>query len=187
MPQSHSSGAQIRFAAADDHRGVQDLYYAAFPESERDRVAQLANELLRLGGKTSQACTFALAADVDHTVVGHIAFSPVRFVGDNNVVASLLAPLAVHPDWQSQGIGSRLIASGIDHLMRRNTDIVFVYGDPKFYGRHDFAADVAEQHRPPYDLEFPFGWQARILNASVQMPESSFLQCVVPLRDPSLW
>ena len=38
-------------------------------------------------------------------------------------------------------------------------DILFVYGDPKYYSRFGFSADAAVRYIPPYRLQYPFGWQ----------------------------
>ena len=42
---------------------------------------------------------------------GHILFTPVKLIADDGVVVTGmgLAPLAVHPDFQGQGIGSILM------------------------------------------------------------------------------
>ena len=43
-------------------------------------------------------------------------------------------------------------------------NVVFVYGDPKYYGKFGFSAEVASAYSPPYELQYPFGWQAVALN-----------------------
>jgi putative acetyltransferase len=56
--------------------------------------------------------------------------------------AAGLAPVAVVPDWKGRGIGSALIESAIDDARRLGLDMIFVLGEPGFYGR--FGFNVAE-------------------------------------------
>ena len=70
--------------------------------------------------------------------------------------ASILAPLAVHPEHQQKKVNSRLIEFGIEKLKEAGINIVFVYGDLEFYGKFGFDADTANDFPAPFDLEYPF-------------------------------
>jgi putative acetyltransferase len=85
-------------------------------------------------------------------VVGHILFSRVSIVTDSGTVDALsLAPMAVMPGDQRQGIGTRLVESGLDACRELGHRIVIVLGHPEFYRRFGFSADLAR------NLESPFG------------------------------
>ncbi len=99
--------------------------------------------------------TFALVAEVDEIVVGHISLSPVFCIDTDKFQGYILAPLAVHPQYQMQGIGANLIEAGIQHLLKINVDIIFVYGDPQYYARFGFDAGIASEYVPPYRLQYP--------------------------------
>jgi putative acetyltransferase len=133
---------------------------SAFPESENELVAKLATDLLF---EHSNPPIIALVAEIDGLIVGHIAFSPVRIVTFEKCHAYILAPLAVQPDYQKQRIGSSLIESGTKQLSDRGVHIIFVYGDPNYYGRFGFKTDLAQNYTTPYPLQYPFGWQACVL------------------------
>ena len=62
-----------------------------------------------------------------------------------------LAPMAVLPDHQRQGIGSKLVLGGLEACREQGHKIVVVLGHPDFYPRFGFSAELA---RP---LENPFG------------------------------
>ncbi|MNJ66099.1 Acetyltransferase (GNAT) family protein [compost metagenome] len=49
-----------------------------------------------------------------------------------------LAPVAVHPDWQGQGIGSDLVREGLDTALEMDWKAVVVLGDPDYYARFGF-------------------------------------------------
>ena len=50
-----------------------------------------------------------------------------------------LAPMAVLPDYQHQGIGSQLVTSGLEILRQRNCPYVVVLGHPEYYPRFGFV------------------------------------------------
>jgi len=99
----------------------------------------------------------------------------------------ILAPLAVRPDFQNRRIGTQLIQSGMQHLSDLGVHLVFVYGDPDYYGRLGFNPDAAQPYIPPYALEYPFGWQAVILNACKKDNTPVSISCVASLHDPIYW
>ena len=147
-------------------------------------VARLAVDLL---SEETTPPTLSLVAVTEGIVVGHVAFSPVTAEGIEDFRGHILAPLAVQPDHQRRHVGSLLVESGMRQLSGMGTDLLLVYGDPEYYGRFGFSADVAERCVPPYELEYPFGWQGIVLSAR-GIPESTFtLDCVASLRDPALW
>lgn len=175
---------RIRPATLLDRDAVLDLYLAAFPEAERETVAAVAVDLL---SESSTPESFALVAEADGAPVGHISFSPVSCGDADNFVGVVLAPLAVHPKFQKQGIGARLVEAGMQRLSELGVGIVFVYGDPSYYGRFGFDADIAARYVPPYPLQYPFGWQAKALTDVGRSPSSGKLTCVAALQDPQLW
>jgi len=51
-----------------------------------------------------------------------------------------LAPVAVLPDFQKQGIGSALVRTGLEELKNMDCPFVFVLGHPEYYPRFGFVA-----------------------------------------------
>ena len=64
--------------------------------------------------------------------------------------ALALAPMAVLPEWQRQGIGSMLVRAGLDLCREAGHEIVIVLGHPEFYPRFGFSADLARPLTSPY-------------------------------------
>ncbi|HMJ64037.1 MAG TPA: N-acetyltransferase [Candidatus Binatia bacterium] len=95
----------IRTETTEDIPEIHALVHAAFGQPGE---ADLVDALQRSG-----ALTLSVVAVIDDRIVGHIAFSPLMIAGEP--VALALAPMAVAPDCQRQGIGSALI-----HGHRRN-------------------------------------------------------------------
>ncbi len=84
-------------------------------------------------------------------------------------------------------MGTILIESGMDRLSRMGVNVLFVYGDPKYYGKFEFNADLASGYSPPYELQYPFGWQAIILSEGVFTESTVRISCVDPLKNAELW
>ena len=94
----------------------------------------------------------SLVAEIDGEVIGHILFSRVAIITKSGTVDALsLAPMAVMPDCQRQGIGSKLVEAGLRVCRDRGHKIIVVLGHHEFYPRFGFSAELA---RP---LESPFG------------------------------
>lgn len=181
---SRMMSARIRAATSNDLEDIRAVHMRAFPEGENRLVATLAANLLN---EETDPETLALVAEIDGGVVGHIAFSPVRADTDKNWLGYILAPLGLEPEYHKVGIGSKLIESGIELISKTMANVLFVYGDPKYYGRFGFSAEAATQFMPPYELKYPFGWQARVLHEGGSNDQAVKLACVLSLRDPALW
>ena len=83
------------------------------------------------------ALSLSLVAEQGGEVVGHIAFSPVTLDGGEQAWFGL-APLAVRPDRQRQGIGAALIRKGLTLLREQGAQGCVVLGAPAYYQRFGF-------------------------------------------------
>ena len=174
----------IRIAAIKDFEEVQKVHLSAFPEDEGEIVSRLAVDLL--SEKTTPP-TISLVAEADETIAGHIAFSPVFLENYKNFQGYILAPLAVKPEYQKHRIGSQLIEHGIQQLSAMGANVIFVYGDPGYYGRFGFRVVAAAPYTTPYRLQYPSGWQALVINECEIGNAPVSITCVPPLHDPRYW
>lgn len=93
----------------------------------------------------------SLAAVQDGQIVGHILFSGVVIETEHGTLNAVsLAPMAVLPECQRQGIGSELVRRGLQACRERGKRIVIVLGDPKFYTRFGFSVEMARWLQSPY-------------------------------------
>jgi len=134
-----------------DRRAIWAVNRAAF-ESEAE--ANLVDALRDQG-----YVRLSLVAVVDGEVIGHILFSDLPIVVSEmrTVPALALAPLAVLPEYQRQGVGSELIRRGLEICRERRHGIVVVLGHPNFYRRFGFSPELA---RP---LDSPFSGNASFM------------------------
>lgn len=120
----------IRPEMPEDARQVRTVNERAFGQrTEADLVDRL---------RESCAGSVSLVA-VDDGIVGHILFTPVVVATAGRTVPGMgLAPMAVLPERQRQGIGSRLVTRGLEILRDRGCPFVVVIGHPDYYPRFGF-------------------------------------------------
>ena len=81
----------------------------------------------------------SLVALSEDKIVGHILFSPSKIgTPDGEIEGMGLAPLAVQPDFQNQGIGSMLAQEGIKIVKETECPFLIVLGHEKYYPRFGF-------------------------------------------------
>ena len=138
----------IRNEETKDLEQVGQILRAAFPTEAESKLV----DLLRTNGKA----IISLVALRDDQVLGHILFSPVSTAPRSGAKGIGLAPVAVHPDFQRQRIGSQLILDGLRLCKELGYDYCVVLGDPKFYRRFGFekASSFGMQNEYGVDDEF---------------------------------
>ncbi|MDT6981431.1 N-acetyltransferase [Levilactobacillus zymae] len=85
--------------------------------------------------------SFEMVAKPDtDSVVGHGILTPVTVRGNRHTTKILaLAPLAVHPDWQAQGVGSRLLSELEVRARLEGYPAISVVGDSNYYGQRGYV------------------------------------------------
>lgn len=133
----------IRPESPPDFAAIRAVNEAAFGQpSEADLVDQL---------RAGDCALLSLVAELDGVIAGHIIFSRMWIDGlPHSLAVVALAPVAVLPQHQRHGIGSRLIREGLDLLRARNESIVIVLGHPTYYPRFGFSAALAAQLESPF-------------------------------------
>ncbi|HEV3144990.1 MAG TPA: N-acetyltransferase [Gemmataceae bacterium] len=111
----------------EDEPGIRAVLLAAFPTNAE---AHLVDRL-----RTNGHNIISLVAELDGVVVGSILFSPV-IAGSSRGLG--LAPLAVLPKHQRQGIGSALVREGLALCKGKGCEFVVVLGHLDFYRRFGF-------------------------------------------------
>jgi putative acetyltransferase len=88
----------------------------------------------------------SLVALLDEKIIGHILFSPVTIEGNHGFLKGMgLAPMAVLPEFQRQGVGSKLVQAGIEILRKSKCPFIIVLGHPEYYPR--FGFEPASRYR----------------------------------------
>ena len=174
----------IRLAQETDLDSILKVIETSFSDEENKLIMNLVVEL---SVERTSPSIKSLVAEVDNQIIGYVSFSSIFLKSDSSISGYILAPLAVAPKHQKKWIGSNLIKSGIDMLTENGVGVVLVYGDPDYYGRFGFKAEIGLSFVPPYSLQYPFGWTGMMLNET-SIPEQPIqFDCVAGLSKPELW
>ncbi|MBA2355060.1 MAG: N-acetyltransferase [Acidobacteria bacterium] len=113
---------------APDVRRVNELAFGQPMEAELvERLRESCAEALSLVAE-------------DEEIVGHILFTPVVVETASGPRLGMgLAPMAVVPERQREGIGSHLVQRGVEVLRERGCPFVVVVGHPEYYPRFGFT------------------------------------------------
>jgi putative acetyltransferase len=123
---------KIREERPVDAEAIRMVNLAAF---ETSTEADLVDSLRR-----HAAPMISLVAEEEaNIIIGHIMFSPVTLVGEHKPTLMGLAPMAVVPARQRQGIGSSLVVEGLERCRRINAAAVVVLGHAEYYPRFGFV------------------------------------------------
>ena len=134
---------RVRDETPQDFAAIRRVVTSAFG---RDGESKLVDALRDEG-----YARLSLVAESDGEVVGHILFSDLAIVAPDATHRALaLAPLAVGPAQQRQGIGSSLVREGLRCLTEAGHRIVIVLGHPAYYPSFGFSPELARQLSSPY-------------------------------------
>lgn len=151
-PQPGRVGLIIRPESIEDRSDVREVHAQAFGDSER--VPALVDALR---AAKAPLAALSLVATIGDRVVGHVMLSACRLDALPRLVDVLsLSPLAVLPEFQRQGIGTRLIAHALSDADSHGVPLVFLEGSPDYYGKRGFADATELGFRPP-TLRYPPG------------------------------
>jgi putative acetyltransferase len=126
-----------RAESGPDRDVVRNVHRLAFRREDEGALV----DALRDGGHGR----VSLVAEIDGAVVGHVLFSEVTVLtGAGTERALSLAPLAVLPGFQGQGIGSALVRAGLQACRDQGHRVVIVLGHPHYYPRFGFSAKLAQ-------------------------------------------
>jgi putative acetyltransferase len=138
--------AEIRREQPGDLAAIRNVNDRAFGRPDEgaaiERLREACEELV------------SLVAVVDGRVVGHILFSPTRLdTEDGGELSGMgLAPVAVLPEWQRQGIGSELVRAGLATIRQTPCPFTVVLGHPTYYPRFGFEPAARHGIRCQWDV-----------------------------------
>jgi putative acetyltransferase len=124
----------IRPEGKEDFEAIHEVNRIAFGQEDEALLVR------RIRDSSHFIPELSLVASKEGQVVGHILFSTIDIEGQHgNKPVMSLAPMAVHPDFQNQGIGSKLVREGLKKCRQLGYTIVIVIGHPNYYPRFGFV------------------------------------------------
>ena len=139
-----------------DLPGIRQVNQKAFPDTGGAKVFYQIRQ-------TGTDIVSLVAVD-DGTVIGHVLFCPATIATESGEVRGMgLGELAVLPEFQRQGVGTKLTNAGLDILRAGNCPFVIVVGHATYYPRFGF--------RPGSQLELACQWES--------IPDESFMALIL--------
>jgi putative acetyltransferase len=136
----------IRAETAKDADAVRKLNKKAFKGNSESKLVDA------LRGSDGFIPGLSLVAEKSGKVVGHILFSPIKIRDQKGATPALaLAPMAVLPDYQNQGIGAELVKYGLNECRQLGHKIVVVVGHPEYYPRFGFVKAGEKGLKLPFE------------------------------------
>ncbi len=165
---------------------IQAVFRQAFSDAENEEegraIATLVDDLIT---STPSQDVFGYVAKKEQDILASIFFSRLRF--ENSTEAFLLSPVAVLPNFQRQGIGQSLLRHGISEMQSMGVELLFTYGDPKYYSKVGFKEIKEKAFKAPFPLSQPEGWLCQALTENAPTKISGGSQCVRALSKPEYW
>ncbi len=135
----------VRKERPGDSAAIRRVEKAAFVQPDE---AGIVDRIRANGGDC-----LSLVAVEDGQVIGHILFSRATVGTGRLAVEGMgLAPMAVLPKRQRQGIGSRLVRTGLALLRRHHVPFVIVLGHKDYYPRFGFQRASARGVRCQWEV-----------------------------------
>jgi putative acetyltransferase len=174
----------IREAVETDLNDVLQIERLAFGyEKEADLVRELLHD-------PSAKPVLSLLAFQKDRALGHILFTTAQLSGGQDSASIvILAPLAIVPDAQKQGIGGKLIEKGLELLSKSGIDLVFVLGHPEYYPRYGFKPAGNLGFEAPYPIPdvHANAWMVQALRSGVIGTVGGKVICADALDKPEHW
>lgn len=132
-PVTVAGDVTIRVELAADHADIRRVTDAAFnPEP-------VANLVEAIRASEYYESELAFVAEANGKLVGYVMISYATLeTSSGNRRIALLSPLAVDPDHQRSGIGSKLVHCALDKARALGEPMVVLEGDPNYYQRFGF-------------------------------------------------
>jgi len=140
---------RVRREQATDIPAIWKINERAFNGSVEARLVDLLRE--------ANKATISLVAMLNDELVGHILFSPVTIeYNPRNLRGLGLAPIAVLPEYQKQGIDSRLVMQGLEESRNKGYDLVVVLDHVSYFPLFGFKRASLYGIINEYDVDESF-------------------------------
>lgn len=134
----------IRKEEEKDYKQIYEVNKLAFQQEYESKLIE------KIRKSENFIPELSIVAQIDDRIVGHILFSKIKIIGDSEYESLALAPMAVIPEYQKQGIGGKLIKKGLEVAKELGFDSVIVLGHKDYYPKFGF------QKASKWNIKCPF-------------------------------
>jgi len=136
----------IRQEKKEDYKKIYEINKKAFNQNNE---SELIN---RIRASKNFIPELSLVAENNGEIIGHILFSKMKIIGEKEYETLSLAPIAVLPKYQNQGVGGKLIKEGLKRAEKLGFDSVIVVGHKDYYPKFGFEKASKWKIKCPFDV-----------------------------------
>lgn len=137
----------IRAERKEDQFDIYEVNKLAFKQEGEAKLV----DAIRLSPEYLEQ--LSLVAEDKGQLVGHVMISKIGIETEQGMISTLgLAPVAVKPDYQGQGIGSLLIQEGLKRSKELGYQHIVVLGHAGYYPRFGFVPAATKGIRCPFSV-----------------------------------
>ncbi|MGX7023287.1 GNAT family N-acetyltransferase [Vagococcus hydrophili] len=146
----------IRQTHSKDYETISKLTIAAFKTTEFGYQGE-AELIEKIRNEKDYDTAYELVALTDEKILGHGLLSRCYIEDDSTQLAGLsLAPLSVDPDYQKQGIGSKLMLSLEKAASENGEPFIVILGHPEYYSKFGYTPASNFNVKAPFDVPDEF-------------------------------
>ena len=132
MKSSHNN-LRLLLEAKNDHAEIERLLDLVF--TPRRKI--LSSYQLRSSANKVDELSYVIK-DITNNIVGSIRFWNIK-IDSHNSKGLLLGPLAIHPIYQSEGLGEKLVLNSIEKASAGSWNWVILVGNIGYYSKFGFS------------------------------------------------
>ena len=142
-----NEGVIIRAEEEKDYAKITEVNDLAFGQKNEGLLVE------RLRQTENYIPALSLVAELNDEIIGHILFYPVTVQSAGSRYPTLsLGPMAVIPEYQRKGVGSRLVFEGFEAAKALGHESVIVIGHPDYYPRFGFRLASRWDINSPFEV-----------------------------------
>lgn len=122
----------IRKEEEKDYKNIYEVNKLAFGQENESKLVE------KIRKSNNFIPELSLVAEINSKLVGHILFSKIKIIGSSIFETIALAPMAVIPEFQRQGVGSELINRGMEKVKELGFNSIIVLGHKDYYPKFGF-------------------------------------------------
>ena len=139
---------EIRQENKNDYEEIYNVVKTAFETAEHSDGNE-QDLVVALRNSDSFIPELSLVAIKDNKIVGYILFTKIK-IGNNEELA--LAPLAILPKYQKQGIGRKLIQQGHKIAKKLGYHYSIVLGSETYYPKFGYVPAIQYEIKAPFEV-----------------------------------
>ena len=137
----------IRSENSSDYNQITHVNDQAFEQPNEGRL------ITQLRALPDFIPDLSLVAEFEGQIIGHILFTISKVKWENDIFEMLcLAPMAVLPEFQKKGIGSKLVQEGLKRARALGYQSVNVLGHKNFYPKFGFRPASHWEIKAPFEV-----------------------------------